>query len=288
MNPCIICGRDERLWCSESDNGLIFCMNGDTFNAEKIHGFLKIGDVTSNGYALVGQSPTCNTFKLDQPPKHKPRRTTKKGGQSVLKDKAVIQSIDEDSKAFDELVDCAVYLIETKIPIIQRAGIIRNQAKMLSMPLSSKDVFSIMAKARRDIQGIDKGEEPNVELDVPEECWLWEDLIAEGTLNLVVSMPKVGKSSLIGAFLGQLSSEFTEFLGKEIIGKKRSIYICGTDQPINDWIKILIPSGLAERTESGKVILKEPLKRLWHKGKPIHLTEEEIELLYDVAVDDPN
>ena len=86
----------------------------------------------------------------------------------MLKDKAVIQSIDEDSKACDELVDCAVYLIETKIPIIQRAGIIRNQAKMLSMPLSSKDVFSIMAKARRDIQGIDKGEEPNVELDVPE------------------------------------------------------------------------------------------------------------------------
>ena len=77
MNPCIICGRDERLWCSESDNGLIFCMNGSTFNAEKKHGFLKIGDVTSNGYALVGQSPTCNTFKLDQPPKHKPRRTTK-------------------------------------------------------------------------------------------------------------------------------------------------------------------------------------------------------------------
>ena len=76
MNPCIICGRDERLWCSESDNGLIFCMNGSTFNAEKKHGFLKIGDVTSNGYALVGQSPTCNTFKLDQPQKHKPRRTT--------------------------------------------------------------------------------------------------------------------------------------------------------------------------------------------------------------------
>ena len=77
MNPCIICGRDERLWCSESDNGLIFCMNGSTFNAEKKHGFLKIVDVTSNGYALVGQSPTCNTFKLDQPQKHKPRRTTK-------------------------------------------------------------------------------------------------------------------------------------------------------------------------------------------------------------------
>tara|TARA_A100001388_G_scaffold264295_1_gene235436 strand:- start:1009 stop:1191 length:183 start_codon:yes stop_codon:yes gene_type:complete len=52
-------------------------MNGSTFNAEKKHGFLKIGDVV-DGYALVKQSPTCNTFKLDQPPKHKPRRTTKK------------------------------------------------------------------------------------------------------------------------------------------------------------------------------------------------------------------
>ena len=43
--------------------------------------------------------------------------------------------------------------------------------------------------------------------------------IAEGTLNLVISMPKVVKSSLICAFLGQLSSELTEFLGKEIICK---------------------------------------------------------------------
>ena len=58
--------------------------------------------------------------------------------------------------------------METKIQLFN-VQIIRNQAKMLSMPLSSKDVFSIMAKARRDIEGIDKGEEPNVELDVPEE-----------------------------------------------------------------------------------------------------------------------
>ena len=75
---------------------------------------------------------------------------------------------------------CAVYLITTNEPIIKRAGILRNQAKMESIPLSNKDVFLILAKARRDIEGIDEGEKPNVELDVPEECWLWEELIAEG------------------------------------------------------------------------------------------------------------
>ena len=205
----------------------------------------------------------------------------------MLKDN-VIESIEDDSKAFDRLVEMAVYLITTNEPVIKRAGILRNQAKMESIPLSSKDVFLILAKARRDIEGIDEGEKPNVELDVCEESWLWDQLITEANLTLIVSMPKVGKSSLVGAFLGQLSSGATEYLGKEIKGEKRSIYIVGSDQPLNDWVKILIPAGLAERTASGKVILKEPLKRLWHKGKPLHLTEESIELLYGIAKDDPN
>ena len=205
----------------------------------------------------------------------------------MLKDN-VIESIEDDSKAFDRLVEMAVYLITTNEPVIKRAGILRNQAKMESIPLSSKDVFLILAKARRDIEGVDEGEKPNVELEVNEESWLWDQLITEANLTLIVSMPKVGKSSLVGAFLGQLSSGSTEYLGKEIKGEKRSIYIVGSDQPLNDWVKILIPAGLAERTASGKVILKEPLKRLWHKGKPLHLTEESIELLYGIAKDDPN
>ena len=205
----------------------------------------------------------------------------------MLKDN-VIESIEDDSKAFDRLVEMAVYLITSNEPIIKRAGILRNQAKMESIPLSSRDVFLILAKARRDIEGVDEGERPNVELEVNEESWLWDQLITEANLTLIVSMPKVGKSSLVGAFLGQLSSGATEYLGKEIKGEKRSIYIVGSDQPLNDWVKILIPAGLAERTASGKVILKEPLKRLWHKGKPLHLTEESIELLYGIAKDDPN
>ncbi len=203
------------------------------------------------------------------------------------KQKKIQESINEDLDAFNELKDVAKYLIETKVPVIERAGVLRSQARQVSRSLSHKEIFSILANARRELQGIDTGEEPNVELDVPEESWLWEDLIAEGTLNLVVSMPKLGKSSLLGAFLGHLSAENNEYLDKEIKSKKRSIYICGTDQPLADWIKILVPVGLAQKTESGKIILREPLKRLWHKGKPLHLTEEEIELLYNYAVADP-
>ena len=204
----------------------------------------------------------------------------------MLGDK-IQESINDDLKAFNELKDSAKHLIETKVPVLERVAVLRSQARQVSISLSHRELFSLLATARRELQGIDQGEEPNVELDVPEESWLWEDLIAEATLNLVVSMPKLGKSAAISAFLGQLSAGATEYLDKEIKGKKRSIYICGTDQPLADWIKILVPVGLAEKTESGKIVLREPLKRLWHKGKPLHLTEEEIELLYSYAVADP-
>ena len=65
LNPCPICGRDERLWCSETDDGYIWCMNGSTFSSEKSHGRLKLGDVV-NGYAVVSIGDQCNTFKPHQ------------------------------------------------------------------------------------------------------------------------------------------------------------------------------------------------------------------------------
>ena len=111
-------------------------------------------------------------------------------------------ALDEDLKAYYELVEVAKVLIEDKIPIMQRLAVLRSQARQLAMPLTEGKIISIHAQARREMEGIEEGEDPDVELDIPEEVWLWEDLIAEGTLNLVVALPKVGKSSLVSAFLG--------------------------------------------------------------------------------------
>ena len=65
LNPCPICGRNKRLWCSETPDGYIWCMNGSTFSPEKSHGRLKLGDVV-NGYAVVSIGDQCNTFKPHQ------------------------------------------------------------------------------------------------------------------------------------------------------------------------------------------------------------------------------
>ena len=75
LNPCPICRRDERLWCAESQDGLIWCFNGESFSAEKEHGPLKVGDVV-NGFACVAKGDTCNTFKVHQPRRlHRPHRS---------------------------------------------------------------------------------------------------------------------------------------------------------------------------------------------------------------------
>ena len=54
-----------------------------------------------------------------------------------------------------KLFEMVVYLITTNEQIIKGEGIIRNKAKMECIPLSIKDVFLILAKAIRDIEGID-------------------------------------------------------------------------------------------------------------------------------------
>lgn len=81
LNPCPICSRNERLWCSETEDGAIWCMNGSTFSAEKSHGPLTISQVvnTSSGkYAVASISAACTTFKPHQERRtYRPHRTTR-------------------------------------------------------------------------------------------------------------------------------------------------------------------------------------------------------------------
>ncbi len=74
LNPCPICGRNNRLWCDETSDGLIFCMVGNTFSAEQKHGRLEVGSVV-DGYACISKGDECLTFKVHRP--IKPNRRIK-------------------------------------------------------------------------------------------------------------------------------------------------------------------------------------------------------------------
>ena len=73
LDPCPICGRHSggksNLWCSQTADGLIFCMPGSSFNADS-DGSMPLGTVV-NGYALVARTPfekgDCLTFRQHRP-----------------------------------------------------------------------------------------------------------------------------------------------------------------------------------------------------------------------------
>ena len=202
-------------------------------------------------------------------------------------DKKYLASLEDDSKSFAELVRAAKYLIEKKKPVFQRNDLLRAMAQDMKLPVSNSTIWKILSTARRELNGTSEGDDPEVDLKISPNKWLWEGLIQEGTLNLIVSLPKVGKSSLIAAFLGAMTRGESEYCGKKINSESRPIILGGTDQPLEDWAEILCPVGLMQRTGKDTVKFLAPIMKAWHKGNPIHLTEEDIEKLYQCALQYP-
>ena len=123
----------------------------------------------------------------------------------MLEDKEQIQ---DDINNFASLVETAKQLLLDKVPVFQRNTLIRCAGRDLGLPLNDQAIFGIIGKARRELEGTQNGYSPNEKIKIPKTSWLWEHLIAEGNITQVVSLPKLGKSSLMGAFLGAMVVTF--------------------------------------------------------------------------------
>ena len=192
------------------------------------------------------------------------------------------------AELYQELEEFCKKLFLAKKPFLERRTILRNHCKDLGLYIPDRDLFSIERKVRQATKGRSDGDFPNVPIEIEEEKWIWKTLISQEQLNLVVALQKVGKSSLISAFLAALTHGLTDYLGQELTGGRRPLIIVGTDQPQSDWANILIPCGLAKRVNEKEVVWLPPIVRLWHKGNPLHLDEEGIETVSEVARVNPN
>ena len=135
------------------------------------------------------------------------------------------------AELYQELEEFIGDLIKAENPFLERRTILRNHTKDINLYVPDGDLFKMERRVRQQLKGQSEGDLPNVPILIPEAKWLWSELIADCTVNLVVALQKIGKSSLISAFLAALTHGLTDFLGKDIIGEKRPIKIVGTDPP---------------------------------------------------------
>jgi hypothetical protein len=181
--------------------------------------------------------------------------------------------------AYRDLSSKAVKLLEEKLPRRQLVPLLRTAAVDSGLSIRDPELYSLIASARKSLQGEADGLSPDMEIDIPDAQWIWDLLIAARTLNMVTALQKVGKTALLLQFIRLWSAGVPDFLGYALAPECPGVIIVGTDMGLADWRNMLMASGLMEKTPSGKYKLQSPILKLWHREEPLHLDEDGLERL---------
>jgi hypothetical protein len=170
----------------------------------------------------------------------------------------------------------AAGLLADRAPYAERLPILRAVAEDLEITIRDQELQAMLTAARRARTGSDEAIAPGEWLYVTPTAWLWEGLFMRGCLNLLVAMPKQGKTSLLLAYIAAHHRREPAFLDRTLDGPCPPVLIVGTDQGANDWGRMLEQAGLAER-QGDRVQIAPPMVGLHHAGRPLHLDPEGID-----------
>jgi hypothetical protein len=153
----------------------------------------------------------------------------------------------------------------------------------IGCPITEKMASQLLAKAAGRNVGIADPRIKGERMDTTPTPWVWEGFVMAGTLNLLVAPPKVGKSALMVGMLAAWWHGEDSYLGQPLHGTCPPVFIVGTDQPENDWFTLFKREGLV----SADGALGGPVEMLWSAGSPLHLTQDGIERLAQLAAANP-
>ena len=166
---------------------------------------------------------------------------------------------------------------------LKRSQLLRLYADELGFPLNERTAAIVLSRAAGAINGVAEPRRRGQKLDTAPVPWAWEGVIMSGTFNLLVAPPKVGKSALMVGMISAWYHGEESYLGQRLHGVCPKVYIVGTDQPESDWFTLFKREGLV--TSDGE--LGGPVEMLWHTGAPLHLTDEGITHLGEIAAENP-
>lgn len=114
--------------------------------------------------------------------------------------------------------------------------------------------------------------------------WLWDGIIREGTSNLIIAEPKVGKSALMVQLIADIAKGKGECLGFACPSESRPVVLVGTDQPFSDWRHYFDICGLSSGDSS---TLPAPIVAAWTKNRPQYLNQKGVEEIATLCKEHP-
>ena len=172
---------------------------------------------------------------------------------------------------------------ECKIKPLDRILYMRDFCQKKGLKLTDSEIRQKIWQGRRLSEGAVEMYECNQIIDCPEETWAWEGIIMSADANLLISLPKCGKTTLIIDLIATWSRGNDEFLGQKLIGKCPPVIIVGTDMTTSRWMPLLHRFGLAEKVSATKYKCIEPIVELFAANNPLHLTQEGLERIAEIA-----
>ena len=188
----------------------------------------------------------------------------------------------------DTLRTYAGQLIEVNTGHGDRIPLMRAMAQSMGISLRDGELQRLLWDARRAITGSAELLTQADEIDLSPTPWCWVGVVIAGALNLMVSLPKIGKTSLLLAWIAAWHRGDLHFLDRELVGPCPPVLIVGTDHPQADWARMMRPLGLVSTNDPGtRGRLQPPIIGLAHAGQPIHLDPEGIERIAAYASEHP-
>lgn len=161
----------------------------------------------------------------------------------------------------------------------------RMAAQDLELPaLSQQDIRSLLWEARNGEAGPVQPLTPEQPLSLAPTPWLLEGVVMAHSLNLIVALPKIGKTAWALGFLGAWIHGQKQFIGCNLPSPPPPpVLIVGTDQPENDWGRMLAQFSLLDHSKR----MNRQIVGLFTAGRPLHLDAEGIDRIADCAQQHP-
>lgn len=188
-----------------------------------------------------------------------------------------------DQEKLAAMRQAAAALLEEGAAFGDRIPLLRGRAQELGITLRDQELQRLYWDARRAAAGTIEPLTPGDRIDLSPCPFHWEGVIMLAALNLLIALPKIGKTSLMLALIGAWHRGEPAFLGLQLIGPCPPVLIVGTDQPSSDWGRMLQQVGLLG--SEGQI--QAPIVALYHRGRPLHLDPEGIERIASHAAQHP-